>query len=122
MTSRQFAEETARQLFARKAEDLQVLDLRKLGAVTDFFVVASGNSPVHVRALADHVEEHWDRTSERPWHVEGHQAGSWILLDYVNVVVHIFHPKAREFYLLERLWGDAEKLDLDSVLSERSRS
>lgn len=121
MTSRQFAERCARLLFEKKAEDIQVLDLRKLGAVTDFFVVASGASAPHVKALAEHVEDTMRGHGQRPWHSEGYSAERWILLDYVNVVVHVFHPKTREFYLLERLWGDAERIPLDFVVPDRSR-
>ena len=120
MTAKQFAERAARLLHDRKAEDIKVLDLRKLGAVSDFFVVASGNSTTHVRALADHVELEMKKAGQVPWHVEGYEAERWVLLDYVNVVVHIFHPQTREFYLLERLWGDAEKLTIDFLVSQRS--
>ena len=118
MTSRQLAEQTARLLYERKAEDIQILDLRKLGAVSDYFVVASGISTTHVRALADHVGGELKDAGMRPWHVEGYEAERWVLLDFVNVVVHIFHPQTREFYLLERLWGDAEKLKIDFVVSQ----
>ncbi len=120
MTSRQFAERCARLLFEKKGEDIQVLDLRRLGAVSDFFVVASGASSTHVRSLAEHVELYWKQQGQRPWHVEGYEAERWVLLDYVNVVVHIFHPKTREFYMLERLWGDAERLNVDFELPKRS--
>src|SRR5207249_2449995 len=96
MTSRQFAERSARLLFDKKAEDIQVLDLRKLGGPADFFVIASGFSTTHVRSLAEHVELEWKRSGERPWHVEGFEAERWILLDYVTVVVHIFQPRTRE--------------------------
>jgi len=122
MNSRQLAERCARLLHEKKAEDIQVLDLRKLGAVTDFFVVASGVSSPHVRALAEHVEEDLDRAGQRPWHTEGYSAERWILLDYVHVVVHVFHPHTREFYLLERLWGDAERIQVDYHVSQRSHS
>ncbi|HVP37646.1 MAG TPA: ribosome silencing factor [Candidatus Saccharimonadales bacterium] len=120
MTSRQLAERCARLLFEKKAEDIQVLDLRKLSAVTDFFVVASATSSPHVRALGEHVEDTLRRAGHRPWHTEGYPAERWVLLDYVNVVVHIFHPQTREFYLLERLWGDAEKVKVDYHVPERS--
>jgi ribosome-associated protein len=118
MTSRQLAERCARILHEKKAEDIQVLDLKRLGSVADYFVLASGISSPHVRALADHVEGRLKDDDERPWHVEGYEAERWVLLDYVGVVVHIFQPRTREYYLLERLWGDAEKLEIDYQLSE----
>jgi ribosome-associated protein len=84
-----------------------VLDLRTLSDATDFFIIASGTSDTHVRALADHVVQALGQAGRRPHHVEGVTAGRWALLDYVDFVVHIFHPAVREFYQLERLWADA---------------
>jgi ribosome-associated protein len=118
VTSRQLAEQAARLLYERKAEDIQIMDLRKLGGVSDFFIVASGISTTHVRSLADHLQVELKQSGVKPWHIEGYQAERWVLMDYVNVVVHIFHPQTREFYLLERLWGDAEKLKIDFVVSQ----
>jgi ribosome-associated protein len=120
MTAIKLAERCARLLFEKKAEDILVLDLRKLSAVTDFFVVASGSSSTHVGALAEHVEDTLREAGLRPWHTEGYSAQRWVLLDYVHVVVHVFHPKTREFYLLERLWGDAERVKVDFLVPERS--
>jgi ribosome-associated protein len=91
----------------RKAIQVVVLDLRKLSDATDYFVIASGTSDTHVRALAEHVVEALERAGRRPHHVEGLTAGRWALLDFVDFVVHIFHPTVRDFYQLERLWGDA---------------
>lgn len=109
-------------LYDHKAEDIKVLDLRKLGAVSDFFIVASGISSTHVRGLADHVDEEMKKLGQRSWHLEGYEAERWVLMDYVNVVVHIFHPQTREFYMLERLWGDAEKFPIDFLVSKQSGS
>jgi ribosome-associated protein len=115
---RQLAERCARVLYERKAEDVRVLDLRKLAGVADFFVIATGVSNTHVRALADHLEEEMKEVGTRPWHVEGYEAERWILLDYVSVVVHVFQPRTREYYMLERLWGDADKVEIDHLLSD----
>jgi len=90
-----------------KAKEIVVLDLRKLSDATDYFIVASGSSDVHVRALAEHVQEGMRKAGRRAHHVEGLRSGRWALLDYVDFVVHIFHPTLREFYQLERLWSDA---------------
>lgn len=90
-----------------KATDVVVLDLRRLSDATDYFVIASGSSDTHVRALAEHVVEECARRGVRPHHVEGMPAGRWVLIDFVDFVVHVFHPSLRDFYQLERLWADA---------------
>ena len=96
----------ARLTLTRKAYDVAVLDLRGLTTMADFFVVCSADSENQIKAIADAVEEGMEETGEAPWHRE---AGSpnWVLLDYVDVVLHIFHREARSFYSLEKLWGDA---------------
>lgn len=91
----------------RKATDVLVLDLRGISSATDYFVIGSGSSDIQVRAIAEHVEEALKEEGARPNHVEGAEGGRWILLDYVDFVVHIFHQAARDFYQLETLWGDA---------------
>ena len=93
-----------------KARDVVVLNLADLTEATDFFVIASGSSDTHVRAIAEHVMEELRKEGLRAHHIEGLQQGRWVLLDYVDFVVHVFHPVLREFYQLERLWGDAESL------------
>ena len=90
-----------------KAVDLVILDLRGLSDATDYFIVASGTSDTHVRALTEHVLEALSRAGRKAHHAEGVKAGRWALLDYIEFVVHIFHPTLREFYQLERLWVDA---------------
>lgn len=96
----------------KKGTDIVRLDLRKVnGAVTDFFVIATGSSDRHVTALAEHVvEEIKEKTGERPVSKEGLRTGEWALLDYVTVVVHVFQEEKREFFAIEELWGDAEKI------------
>lgn len=91
----------------RKAVDMVVMDLRGLSNATDFFLIATGTSDMHVRSIAEHVMEELKKEGQRPDHVEGLRSGRWVLLDYIDFVVHVFHPAAREFYQLERLWGDA---------------
>ena len=97
---------------SKKAIDLVVLDLRELDGVADYFVICSAHSEVQVKAIADAVEEQLTALGLKPWHVEGLQGRRWVLLDYVEFVVHVFHTRTREYYLLERLWGDAKKVDL----------
>jgi ribosome-associated protein len=104
--------EAAEAAAGKKASDLVALDLRELGGVADYFLICSGSSDVQVKAIADAVEEKLRGEGARPWHVEGLEGRRWVLLDYVEFVVHVFHHKTREYYLLERLWGDARKVDL----------
>ena len=93
----------------RKAADVLLMDLRGISSATDFFVLASGNSDIQVKAIAEHVIDELKKAGERPAHVEGLDSGRWVLIDYINFVVHVFHPQAREFYQLEGLWGDAPR-------------
>lgn len=94
----------------KKAMDVVIMDLRKIkNAITDFFVICTGNSDTQIDAIADSVEaEVYKVTSEHPWQREGKEAKEWILIDYVDVVAHVFKKDRREFYGLEQLWGDAE--------------
>jgi ribosome-associated protein len=106
-------ERAATLIAERKAQNLVVLDLRGLSNATDYFLIASGTSDLHARAIADHVIEELKKEGVRADHVEGLRSGRWVLLDYIDFVIHIFHPAAREFYQLERLWGDAPARTLD---------
>jgi ribosome-associated protein len=96
-----------------RANDVLVLNLQGLSSLTDYFIIASGTSDTHVRSVAEHVMEELKREGTRVHHVEGLQQGRWVLLDYVDFVVHVFHPALRSFYQLERLWGDAEVIVVD---------
>ena len=93
-----------------KANQVMVLDLRGLNDATDYFVIASGTSDAHVRGIAESVMEKMNRRGFRTHHVEGITAGRWVLLEFVDFVVHLFHPETRAFYQLERLWSDAQEL------------
>ena len=96
----------------RKATDVLLLNLKGVTDMTDFFVVASGTSDTHVRAVAQHVLEEMDKEGVTAHHVEGLNQGRWVLLDFVDFVVHVFHPSLRSFYQLERLWSDAEVISV----------
>lgn len=102
----------AQALRDHKAGDVVVLDLRRLNDATDFFVIASGTSDTHVRSSAERVAEALREHGVHAHHVEGLPQGRWALLDFVDFVVHVFHPSLRDFYQLERLWADAPALDL----------
>lgn len=97
----------ARACVDNRAERVVILDLHGVSDMTDYFVIASGTSDTHVRALGEHVMEELAKVGQRPNHQEGLTKGRWVLLDYVDFVVHLFHPTLREFYQLERLWSDA---------------
>ncbi len=90
-----------------KASDMLVLDLRGISSATDYFFIASGTSDMHVKSIADKIVDDLKKEGVRPSHIEGLRGGRWVLIDYIDFVVHVFHPAAREFYQLERLWGDA---------------
>ena len=91
----------------KKALDIVTIDMRKVSSVCDYFVIASGASTTQVRAIADHISRKLREKGERLWHIEGEREALWVLLDYGDVVVHIFLEETRRFYDLERLWGDA---------------
>lgn len=91
---------------SKKAEEITLLDLHKLTSITDFFIICTGNSDVQVKAISDAIVEGM-KSEVKPWHIEGRENLRWVLLDFVDVVVHIFHREEREFYQLERLWADA---------------
>jgi len=100
-------------LLEKKGENLVVLDLRGRSDVCDFFVIAEGNSDVQVRALARNLQNKLLDAGHRAKGIEGMDDGRWVLIDFFDVVVHVFHPETRRYYQLEKLWGDAGRLDLD---------
>lgn len=102
----------ARTIVSKKGRDLVALDLRELSGVADYFLICSGTSEVQVKAIAEAVDEKLRESGARVWHVEGFEGRRWVLLDFVEVVVHVFHEKTREYYMLDRLWGDARRVDL----------
>jgi ribosome-associated protein len=106
-TAREIAVAAGEIALSKKAVDVKVLDLREITSVTDFFLVCSGNIDVHVKAISDAIVEGLKEQNIKAWHVEGYSALKWVLLDYVDVVVHIFDREVRDFYRLEHLWGDA---------------
>jgi ribosome-associated protein len=105
---RELAAAAATEAVERKGSDVVLLDLRGLTTATDWFVLASAESDIQVRSIAERIEERLAKDLDtRPWHVEGLKQTRWVLLDYVDFVVHVFHREARSFYDLDRLWGDA---------------
>ncbi|OGU32541.1 MAG: ribosome silencing factor [Ignavibacteria bacterium GWA2_55_11] len=108
VTSRTLAKLVASSMIAKKAHDVLLMDLRKVTSTADFFVVCSADSDMQVRAIADAIEDATADADAPVWHSEGRQALMWVILDYVDVVAHVFHKETRKFYNLERLWSDAK--------------
>ena len=102
----------------KKAIDLIVLDLRKASSFTDFFAICTGMNARQVHAIADGVQEALRKKGVRPALVEGYERGDWVLIDFFDFIVHVFTPSTREFYALERLWGDAERIEIADPRAE----
>lgn len=100
--------ETAKQLFLKKAEDVRLLHVAHMTIVADYFILASGRSDVHVKSLCDDVQNYLAERGKRHLRIEGYREGRWIVLDYGDLLIHIFHKQEREFYGLERLWTDGD--------------
>ncbi len=103
-----------------KANDLVILEVKKISSFTDYFVICSGNSDRQVQAIATHIEEKLGKQGVRPLSTEGKREGRWVLLDYGEVVVHVFYQPVREFYDLERLWSDAPRIEPPRARPARS--
>ena len=106
----------------KQAEEITILEMEQgSGAFTDYFVVCSGTNPRQIQAISDEVEDRLEKAGQRPTHIEGYKQAEWVLLDYVDFVVHVFSLKARKFYDLERLWKSAKRVEL-SELAKTKRS
>ena len=105
-------------LDARSARDISVLETRDVTVLADYFVICTANNPTHIKTLTDEVERLLDEQGEKVLHEEGYRAGGWVLLDYGCLIVHLFTKENRQFYGLERLWGDAPALNVDEMLTE----
>ena len=117
MTSLEKAKNIAKILDNKKAIDIIGIETKELTVMSDYFVIASGTSNTHVRALADEVYDEMKKLGVEVDHIEGRATG-WILLDYNDVLVHVFQPESRQYYNIERLWNDAARVDLSDVLTE----
>lgn len=111
MTSLQLAQLCAEAADNRKGEDISVLDLRKISSVADFFVIVSGTSEPHLKAIRNEIEHRLKEKSISPKGIDGFPQSQWVVMDYIDVMVHIFNKGQREFYALERLWGDAQLIE-----------
>ncbi len=98
------------------ARDIEVLKIEDITAISDYFVICTGTSNTHVKTLKEELEFQLEQKGERVHHIEGHGGDSWVLLDYLSVVVHVFTEEARNFYSLDRVWGDAERISIDQFI------
>jgi ribosome-associated protein len=116
LDSKQLADRVTDLIFNKKGYDVKILDLRNLTTIADYFVICTADSDTQVKAIADEIDKSLRDEGTRLWHKEGYQALTWVLLDYVDVVVHIFKKEAREYYNIEKLWGDAPAFDIEDPL------
>jgi len=115
ITSKAKASLAYRALDAKKAEDITVLDIEKISTLADYFIIASGNNRAQVQAMADNAEEVLGKAGYEPRQKEGYQNGSWILMDYGDLVIHIFDTQNRLFYDLERIWRDGQRTSIEEL-------
>ena len=95
-------------MLEKKALDINVIDVRKITTLTDFFVICTSESEPQTRAITDHIYEQMKKDGIKAWHIEGYENLNWVLLDYINIVVHVFSRASRDYYDLERLWADGK--------------
>ena len=108
----------AKALDAKKGKDIRVLEIDKITSLADYFVICTGGSNTQINALCDEVEKQLTAAGEEPIHREGYRGGTWVLLDYGCIAVHVFNAEAREFYSLEHVWADGREIDLADVLTK----
>ena len=109
-------EKIAQTLYDKKADGIKILDISDLTSIGNYFIICSCNSSIHVKACAGEVEDKLKEIGITPNHIEGFSGGNWILMDYGDVIAHIFYQETRDFYGLEKLWADAHEIELDTIL------
>jgi ribosome-associated protein len=118
MTQKEKLEKIVTTLDSKRAEDIQVIKIGDLTILGDYFVIANGTSSTHTKTLADEVEYQLSEIGEEPRNIERDNSNNWIVLDYNDIVVHVFYKETRSFYNLENLWADGEKVDISEYLKE----
>ncbi len=116
MNQNEILKKIVKTLDTKKAEDIEVIGIKDLTIIADYFVIATGTSTTHTKSLADEVEFQLKEVGIVPTRTEGYNGSNWILLDYSDIVVHIFYKETREYYSLERLWSDGEKVEVKQFL------
>ena len=117
MTQNEIIEKIVTALDKKKAEDIKAINIHDLTILADYFIIASGNSTTQTKALADEVEYQLSLLGIEPTRTEGHSGSTWIILDYSDILVHIFYKETREFYSLERLWSDGKEMDVSHLVT-----
>ncbi len=112
--STEMANNAVERLKDKKAQDIKMLDIHELSTIADYFIIATGNSTTQVQAMSDELEEKLELAGYKMHHKEGFRNGRWILLDFGNIIVHLFHDEERKFYNLERLWVDAKSILIEN--------
>ncbi len=118
LSAKQVALEVTRALDAKKGQDIKLLKIDEVSSLADYFIICTGTSNTHVKTLCDYAEYTFEQLGEPMLGREGHRGNTWELLDFGSVVVHVFTEEAREFYSLERLWADAEFIDISDIIIE----
>lgn len=118
MTTLEQAKKIAQILDSKIAQDIKIIEIADVTILADYMVIATGRSSTQVKALADEIEFQMDKLGVSVSHIEGHRSNSWILLDYVDIIVNVFNEEAREFYDLERMWQDGKELDLSDIIEK----
>ena len=118
LTPKEIAYEVTKALDAKKGQNIKLLKIDRVSSLADYFLICTGTSSTHVKTLCDYAEYTLEQLGEQMFSREGHRGNSWELLDFGAVVIHVFTPEAREFYSLERLWADAEKIELKDIVTE----
>ena len=116
LPSRELAETAVKALDSKKGKEIRLIRIDKITTLAEYFVICTGTSNTQINALCDAVEKELTEKGEEPLHREGYRGGTWVLLDYGCVVVHVFNDEARKFYSLEHLWADGEEVDLSAIL------
>lgn len=116
LPSRELAEIAVKALDSKKGKEIRLIRIDKITTLAEYFVICTGTSNTQINALCDAVEKGLTEKGEEPLHREGYRGGTWVLLDYGCVVVHVFNDEARKFYSLEHLWADGEEVDLSAIL------
>ena len=116
LPSRELAEIAVKALDSKKGKEIRIIRIDKITTLAEYFVICTGTSNTQINALCDAVEKELTEKGEEPLHREGYRGGTWVLLDYGCVVVHVFNDEARKFYSLEHLWADGEEVDLSAIL------
>jgi len=118
MNSKELMEKVVKCMDSKKAIDIKVLDISKVTTMADYFVICQGGSSTQMKAIADEVEEKLSEAGVKPFGREGMNTAYWILMDYSDVIVHIFSSESRSFYSIENLWSDAETVDISGIIEE----